>query len=127
MEITNNLSNLESLIALTNALNIANKLAKHEKVNVIVPGGFLRKNSLLLLGINAEESFKNYFCDKLFIVVDDLNTTYGLSTPNVEEAHLNWVMISISKQVIVVTDSSEFHKRSSAFIALLSRCRCCNY
>lgn len=120
MEIAKNLSNLESLTVITNALNIANKLAEHEKVNIIVPGGFLRKNSLSLIGTTAEESFKNFFCDKLFIAVDGLDTTHGLSTPNVEEAHLNRVMISISKQVIVVTDSSKFHKRSFAFIAPLS-------
>lgn len=120
MEIAKNLSKLEFLTVITNAINIANKLAEDEKVKVIVPGGFLRKNSLSLVGATAEESFKNFFCDKLFIAVDGLNTTHGLSTPNVEEAHLNRVMISISKQVIVVTDSSKFHKRSFAFIAPLS-------
>lgn len=120
MEINKYLSNFETLTVITNALNIANKLAEHEKINVIVPGGFLRRNSLSLVGTTAEESFKNYFCDKLFLAVDGFNTTYGLSTPNVEEAHLNRVMISIAKQVIVVADSSKFHKRSFAFIAPLS-------
>lgn len=117
MEINNNLPTIGSLTVITNALNIANKLAEHEHVNVIVPGGLLRKNSLSLVGTSAEESFKNYFCDKLFLAVDGFNTTFGLSTPNAEEAHLNRVMISIAKQVIVVTDSSKFHKRSFAFIA----------
>jgi DeoR family transcriptional regulator of aga operon len=117
MEINNNLSNIESLTVITHALNIAHKLVEHEHVNVIVPGGFLRKNSQSLVGTTAEETFKNYFCDKLFLAVDGFDTTYGLSTPNVEEAHLNRVMISIARQVIVVTDSSKFHKRSFAFIA----------
>ena len=117
MEIINNLSDIASLTVITNALNIANKLVEQEHVNVIVPGGFLRKNSLSLVGTTAEESFKNYFCDKLFLAVDGFSTTFGLSTPNVEEAHLNRIMISIAKQVIVVTDSSKFHKRSFAFIA----------
>ncbi len=120
MEINNHLPNTGALTVITNALNIANKLVEHELVNVIVPGGFLRKNSLSLVGTTAEESFKNYFCDKLFLAVDGFNTTFGLSTPNVEEAHLNRVMISIAKQVIVVTDSSKFHKRSFAFIAPIS-------
>ncbi len=120
MEINKHLSAFESLTVITNALNIANKLVEQEKINVIVPGGFLRRNSLSLVGTTAEESFKNYFCDKLFLAVDGFNTTHGLSTPNVEEAHLNRVMISIAKQVIVVTDSSKFHKRSFAFIAPVS-------
>lgn len=120
LEINNHLAGIESLTVITNALNIANKLVEHEHVNVIVPGGFLRKNSLSLVGNPAEESFKNYFCDKLFLAVDGFSTLHGLSTPNVEEAHLNRIMISIAKQIIVVTDSSKFQKRSFAFIAPIS-------
>lgn len=117
MEITKNLLDIAELTVITNALNIANQLAEHPRANVIIPGGFLRKNSLSLIGSTAEESFKNYFCDKLFLAVDGFSAAYGLSTPNVEEAHLNRVMMSISKQTIVVADSSKFHKRSFAFIA----------
>ena len=117
MEIARNLLNINNLTVITNALNIANQLADHQKANVIIPGGFLRKNSLSLVGGAAEENFRNYFCDRLFLAVDGFNTTHGLSTPNVEEAHLNRVMIEISKQVIVVADSSKFHKRSFAFIS----------
>ena len=117
MEIARNLLNVNNLTVITNALNIANQLADHQKANVIIPGGFLRKNSLSLVGGAAEENFRNYFCDRLFLAVDGFNTTHGLSTPNVEEAHLNRVMIEISKQVIVVADSSKFHKRSFAFIS----------
>jgi len=117
LEIARNLADTGELTVITNALNIANQLAEHPKVNIIIPGGFLRKNSLSLIGTTAEESFKSYFCDKLFLAVDGFSVSYGLSTPNVEEAHLNRMMMSISKQVIVVADSSKFHKRSFAFIA----------
>ncbi|MGN6495426.1 MAG: transcriptional repressor AgaR [Agriterribacter sp.] len=117
LEIAKNLADIGELTVITNALNIANQLAEYPKVNVIIPGGFLRKNSLSLIGSTAEESFKNYFCDKLFLAVDGFSISHGLSTPNVEEAHLNRMMMSISKQVIVVADSSKFHKRSFAFIA----------
>ncbi len=117
MEIARCLGDIGELTVITNAMNIANQLAEHPKVNVIIPGGSLRKNSLSLVGTMAEESFKNYFCDKLFLAVDGFSMTHGLSTPNAEEAHLNRVMMSISKQVIVVADSTKFHKRSFAFIA----------
>lgn len=120
MEITKHLSGLSELTVITNALNIADQLSEHPSANVIVPGGFLRKKSLSLIGPTAEEGFKNYFCDKLFLAVDGLSLVHGLSTPNVEEAHLNRVMISISKQVIVVADSSKFLKRSFALLAPVS-------
>jgi DeoR family transcriptional regulator, aga operon transcriptional repressor len=121
IEITKHISRLSNLTIITNALNVANELAELENTNVIIPGGFLRKNSLSLIGSTAEENFKNYFCDKLFLAVDGFSTTHGLSTPNPEEAHLNRIMIEISKKVIVVADSSKFLKRSFALIAPISK------
>lgn len=121
LEITKHLSKFKSLTILTNALNVAGALIEMKNINVIIPGGFLKRNSSSLVGAPAEESFKNYFCDKLFLAVDGFNSAHGLSTPSVEEAHLNRVMIEISKKVIVVTDSSKFLKRSFAVIAPISK------
>ena len=42
----------------------------------------------------------------------------GLSTPNVEEASTNQVMISRAREVIAVFDSSKINKRALAFIAM---------
>jgi DeoR family transcriptional regulator, aga operon transcriptional repressor len=117
LEIARNLHKLSDLTVITNALNVASQLAEHPATNVIIPGGFLRKNALSLVGTTAEESFRNFFCDKLFLAVDGFSTTHGLSTPNVEEAHLNRIMMAVSRQVIVVADSSKFLRRSFAFIA----------
>ena len=53
--------------------------------------------------------------------MDGINTNYGISAPNSEEAYLNNIMINISREVIVVTDSSKFLRRCFAFIAPLSK------
>lgn len=121
IEITRHLSEFKSLTIITNALNIALALAEMKNINVIIPGGILRKNSLSLVGATAEETFQNYFCDKLFLAVDGFHLIHGLSTPNAEEAYLNRIMISIAKKVIVVTDSSKFLRRSFAVIAPVSK------
>jgi DeoR family transcriptional regulator of aga operon len=121
MEITKHLSRFSNLTIITNALNIAISLAELKNINVIIPGGILRRNSLSLVGSTAEETFQHYFCDKLFLAVDGFNLTSGLSTPYVEEAYLNKIMIGIAKKVIVVTDSSKFNKRSFAVIAPISK------
>lgn len=121
MEITKHLSRFTHLTIISNAVNIAIALAEMKNTNVIIPGGILRRNSLSLVGSAAEENFQNYFCDKLFLAVDGIHLTHGLSTPNVEEAHLNKMMIKIAKKVIVVTDSSKFLKRSLAVIAPISK------
>ncbi|HUQ67725.1 MAG TPA: transcriptional repressor AgaR [Flavitalea sp.] len=120
-ELAKNLKSFNNLTVITNALNIAVLLAECNNINVIVPGGMLKKNSLSLVGILAEKGFKDYFCDKFFLGVDGFDLDFGVSTPNPEEAHLNQVMIGISKEVIVVADSSKFQKRGFAFIAPVNK------
>jgi len=117
MEIAINLTRFNELTVITNALNIARQLVGNPGFKIIVPGGILRPKALSMVGPTAETAIRNYYCDKLFMGVDGIDAQYGISTPNVEEAHLNRIMIEISKEVYVVTDSSKFNRRSLAFIA----------
>lgn len=116
MEIAKNLNSSKSINVITNALNIANELIKSQNVNIIVPGGTLRKNSHSLVGPLAEKSMRNFYVDKLFLGVDGFDINEGAFTPNIEEASLNQIMIEITKEVILVADSSKFKRRSLAFI-----------
>jgi len=117
MEVVKNISQkITNLTVITNALNIANQVALNQNINLIIPGGNLRKNSLSLVGSLAERSLKNFYVDKVFIGVDGFDTRQGISTPNIDEANLNQIMIDISKEVIVVADSTKFLRRSLAFI-----------
>jgi DeoR family transcriptional regulator of aga operon len=120
-ELAKQLKNFKNLTIITNALNIAGQFVNDEDTKVIMLGGLLRHKSLSLIGPIAETSLKNYFCDKLFIGVDGIDSHYGITTPNIEEAHLNRRMIEISKEVIVLTDSSKFLRRSFAHIATMDR------
>jgi DeoR family transcriptional regulator of aga operon len=115
-EVAKNLEQFKNLTIITNALNIASILADYEGFNIFMPGGSLRKKSLSLVGVLADENFEKFYCDKLFLGVDGFDTTHGLSTPNSEEAHLNQIMIKIAKKVIVVADSRKFERRRFAFI-----------
>ncbi|MDD4192585.1 MAG: transcriptional repressor AgaR [Mangrovibacterium sp.] len=119
-EIAKNLEKFTNLTIITNALNIASILAEYEGFHIFMPGGSLRKKSLSLVGVLADENFEKFYCDKLFLGADGFDTTHGLSTPDSEEAHLNQIMIRISKKVIVVADSRKFTRRRFAFIGTLS-------
>lgn len=123
IEIMRNLPSLTEITVITNAINIVNQLvATHSvSINLIIPGGYLRKNSLSMVGPLSEKNFKNFYVDKVFIGVDGFDTKHGIYTPNIEEAHLNEIMIEIAKEVIVVTDSSKFSRKSLAYICDISR------
>jgi DeoR family transcriptional regulator of aga operon len=43
---------------------------------------------------------------------DGFDVTKGFYTPNIEEAHLNHIMIENAKEIIVVADSSKFGRKS---------------
>jgi len=119
-EIAKNLSQFKNLTIITNALNIAIILSEYEGFNIFMPGGYLRKKSLSLVGVLADENFQKFYCDKLFMGVDGFDTDHGLSTPNSEEAHLNQIMVNVAKKVIVVTDSRKFLRRRFAYIGPIS-------
>jgi DeoR family transcriptional regulator of aga operon len=119
-EIAKNLEGFSNLTIITNALNIASILSEYEGINIFMPGGSLRKKSLSLVGVLADENFEKFYCDKLFLGADGFDTSHGLSTPNSEEAHLNQIMIKIAKKVIVVADSRKFERRRFAFIGPIS-------
>lgn len=119
-EMVRNLPALQDLTVITNAMNIANQLATRPNTNVIIPGGYLRKNSLSLVGSQAEKSLRNFNVDKAFLGVDGFDTRHGIYTPNAEEARLNEIMIEVSREIILLTDSSKFSRRSFAFICPIS-------
>jgi DeoR family transcriptional regulator of aga operon len=116
MEFAKNLDQVEDITVICNALNIASQLAQFKNINLIVPGGYLRRNSLSLVGPLADKNLNNMYVDKVIMGVDGFDTKYGIYTPNIEEAYFNEIMIKVSKEVIVLCDSSKFKRRSLAFI-----------
>jgi DeoR family transcriptional regulator, aga operon transcriptional repressor len=124
MEISKNLTHIKNVTVICNALNIITQLHQFGNVNLIVPGGYLRKNALALVGPLAEKNLQNLYVDKAFIGVDGFDTKHGIYTPNIEEAYFNEIMIKISKYAIVVCDSSKFSRRSLAFICSLDKIHC---
>ena len=109
----------QSLNVITNALNIAMELATHPNVRLIMIGGILRQMSYSLSGPHAEQTLRGLHADRLFLGVDGLDPEIGLMTPDMLEAQLNAIMIQVSREVVVVADSTKFHRRSLSVIAKL--------
>jgi DeoR family transcriptional regulator of aga operon len=108
---------LDSLTVVTNALNIAIELAALSRVRLVMTGGILRQMSYSLAGPPAEQVLAGLRADRLFLGVDGLDPDIGLMTPDVFEARLNAQMIRVSREVVVVADSTKFHCRSLSVIA----------
>lgn len=120
-EVVKFLNEKEKLTIMTNAVNIAADLASNPNSTVMLTGGILREESFSLVGIHAERILKEYHFDKVFLGVDGFDIEKGLTTPNPYEAHLNSVMVEAAREVIVLTDSSKFGRKSLVSIIDLDR------
>ena len=109
-ELAKQLHNHQNLVVMTNALNIASELIEAEEIDVIMTGGALRKKSLSLFGRQAEASLAQLRFDKIFVGVDGIDETVGITTHYEQEASLTRMMCEISKEVIAITDSSKFSR-----------------
>lgn len=117
LEIARHLDKFRDLRILTNSMNIATELMVYKRFDVTLLGGNVRVNSHSMVGPLALNVLRNFSRYKLFLGVDSFSIENGVSTPNLEEAMLNQIMIQQAEKVIAVFDSSKFNKRSFVHIA----------
>ena len=118
LQVVRHLDSFKDLTIITNSVTAMEEALKYKRFKVILLGGTVRESSNSTVGPLAESNLKLFYCDKLFLGVDSFSVEAGLSTPSVEEASTNQVMISRAREVIAVFDSSKVNKRAFAFIAM---------
>ena len=124
LEIAKNLDRFQHLRILTNSMNIATELLNYKRFDIVLLGGNVRLNSHSVVGPLALSVLRNFSRYKLFLGVDSFSFDNGVSTPNMEEALLNQMMIQQAEKVIAVFDSSKFNKRSYVHIANANELDC---
>ena len=117
LEVARHLDKFQDLHIVTNAMNIAAELMRYKRFEVVLLGGNVRLNSQSTVGPLALNVLRNFNRYKLFLGVDSFSIENGVSTPNLEEALLNQIMIQQADKVIAVFDSSKFNKRSYVHVA----------
>jgi DeoR family transcriptional regulator of aga operon len=120
MEMAKHLPKKIDITVITNSVDITFRLAEYPNIRVIMPGGILRRNSLALVGEQAAESLRSFYCDKYFLSADGVDVERGMLTTNIEEASLARINIKNSNQVFALIDSSKFHNKGITTIAPLS-------
>lgn len=98
------------LTVITSSVKVSLTLCYNPNIEIVQLGGTMRKNSVSVIGHYAEEMLKSLSFDKLFLGVDGLDLTSGLTTSNLSEAHINKQMIEASQEIIILTDSTKFGK-----------------
>ena len=124
LEVARHLDKFHDLHIVTNAMNIAIELMAYKRFDVVLLGGNVRQQSLSTVGPLALNVLRNFTRYKLFLGVDSFSLENGISTPSLEEALLNQIMIQQADKVIAVFDSSKFNKRSYSHVADVGELDC---
>jgi DeoR family transcriptional regulator, fructose operon transcriptional repressor len=92
----------KNLTILTNDLNIAYELSINPINKVVIPGGDINPLTMTLSGKLTEENIKSFYVSKAFIEVDGVSFERGYTVQNLETATVLNVMLSITKENIIV-------------------------
>lgn len=96
------------LTVITNGIFIALALLDAPGITVLMPGGFLRRDSVSLVGAEGHEFIKQFNLQKGFLGAKGLTLEEGLTDVNSAEVAIKRSLVAEAKQVIAIVDSSKW-------------------
>ncbi len=116
-EVARNLTNKHGITVITCAINIINYMVNFPEIAVIVPGGTLVPKHLTLVGEIGNFTLNRLRIDKAVMGVSAIDIDQGITSESLKDAETDRNIISIARNLIVVTDSSKFGIVRTALIA----------
>ena len=110
LELAKLLKDANNLTVVTNDLQIALELQRHQGIYLIFLGGHVRNYFECTVGNMGLKFLENLSADKAFMSANALSLAKGATTPNLEQAEIKKGMIAEWKYLIC--DSSKIGKRT---------------
>lgn len=98
------------LTAVTSAWPLAAHLATVPRCRVTLLGGRVRARTQAAVGADTIAQIHKLRVSVAFLGTNGLTVGHGLSTPDPEEAAVKRAMIAAAHRVVVLADSSKFHR-----------------
>lgn len=111
------LAHHDELTIVTNSLTIAQLVTTYPQLKVVMTGGILRPESLELVGVLAENTFKAINLGTAILGTDGIAAAGGVTTHDETEARTNKAMVEHARRVIVVADGSKIGRLALAQVA----------
>ena len=117
------IANRSELTIVTNSLPVVNLLCASKDLEVIVVGGFLRRNEFSLVGHFAEAMVHDLRLDKVIMGVGGIHPDYGLTNDYPQEMMMDRSYLSVSDNIIVVADHTKIGRVTTSRTADVSAAR----
>ncbi|MBS4222929.1 DeoR/GlpR family DNA-binding transcription regulator [Lederbergia citrea] len=108
--VAKNFADQANLTLISNAIDVAEECSKDETASIYLLGGKLRRNSMSLVGPQAEVELQNYNADFVFLGTSGISLRHGFTSSDLYEAEIKRAMVSAGKKIVVVADHSKFEK-----------------
>ncbi|MCM3115033.1 DeoR/GlpR family DNA-binding transcription regulator [Neobacillus sp. MER 74] len=105
-----NLPENSHLTIITNAMDVAEECSKDETASIYLLGGKLRRNSMSLVGPQAEIELQNYNADYVFLGTSGISLRQGFTSSDLYEAEIKRAMVSSGQKIVVVADHSKLQR-----------------
>ncbi|MET0357664.1 MAG: DeoR/GlpR family DNA-binding transcription regulator [Cellvibrio sp.] len=105
------------LTVVTHSPTIAVALIDHPKIDVIMLGGKLFKHSMVNIGAAAIEAISHIRADIYFMGVTGIHASLGLSTGDLEEAHIKRALCAAAAETIVMAAADKINAASRYIIS----------
>jgi DeoR/GlpR family transcriptional regulator of sugar metabolism len=100
------------LTVVTHSPTIAVALVDHPLIDVVLIGGMLFKHSVVAVGAAAIEAIGRIRADICFIGVTGIHPSAGLSTGDLEEAHVKRALIASAAETYVLVSAEKLNAAS---------------
>jgi DeoR/GlpR family transcriptional regulator of sugar metabolism len=102
---------------LTNAPPVAAALAAHPRVEVVLIGGRLLKDSQTTVGAEALDALRHVRADACVLGICSVHPELGVMATDHDEAHVKRVMVEVSGEVIALATADKLHTASPWLVA----------
>ncbi|SEO54438.1 DeoR/GlpR family DNA-binding transcription regulator [Paenibacillus sp. OV219] len=111
----------DNLTLVTNGIDTLGRIRplSAKKHTIISCGGMLREVSGTFVGPVAEEFFKRYHADTLFLSALGYSHEEGFTDPNLMDTQVKKAMMRSAEKVVILLDSSKIGKRFFSTVAHL--------
>jgi DeoR family transcriptional regulator, aga operon transcriptional repressor len=117
LAIAHQLKNHNELTILTNSLAVAQTMIDAPRVTVVMPGGYLSRETVSLVGIDGLDLLKKFNIQKGFFGAHGISYLEGLTDVSLDEAEVKRRVIPLCREVYAVIDSSKWNRVGLASFA----------
>ncbi len=104
---TSSAKGTDELVVITHAIPIAGKLSSTQGIALQILGGRVRGLTQAAVGQSTVEAAYKLRPDIAFVGANGIHATFGLSTPDPEEAAVKAAFVTSARRVVALADSSK--------------------